>query len=230
MTRPRHAIFANQRQFNTAAANLARDCDVMALIIKRTGLPLPRKYPADFSGLSRIIVGQQVSAQSAAVIWSRFEIALSPFLPETLLASHDVELKGVGLSAGKLRTLRALSHAIVDDGLDLSSLADADEATIVSQLTAIHGIGPWTVDIYLMFALARRDAFASGDLALQLAVQHHFRMKQRPTVAEMDRIAKRWRPARAVAAHLLWHDYADARRALRAEKHQRATPSRKAKI
>ena len=81
-------------------------------------------------------------------------------------------------------------------------------------LTAVHGIGPWTADIYLLFALARRDAFAPGDLALQLAVQHHFKLERRPTAEELTRIAERWRPARAVAARLLWADYAFARRAL----------------
>ncbi|MBS0270896.1 MAG: hypothetical protein JSS54_18230, partial [Proteobacteria bacterium] len=62
--------------------------------------------------------------------------------------------------------------------------------------------------------LARRDAFAPGDLALQLAVQHHFKLERRPTADELEEIAERWRPARAVAARLLWADYAFRRRAL----------------
>ncbi|MBA2126250.1 hypothetical protein DLM45_08440 [Hyphomicrobium methylovorum] len=186
----------------------------MALILERTGLPPQRKFPLGFAGLSRIIIGQQLSIQSAAAIWSRFESSLLPLQPETLLARTDADFQGIGLSAGKLRTLRALSRAIVDDGLDLVSLDNADDATIVSRLTSVHGIGPWTADIYLMFALARRDAFACGDLALQLVVQHHLRLKSRPTTKDMERIAERWRPARAVAAHLLWADYAHARTAL----------------
>jgi DNA-3-methyladenine glycosylase II len=186
----------------------------MSLILKRTGIPPARRFPADISGLSKIIVGQQLSAQSAAAIWGRVSAAFDPFAPEALLATNDADLKALGLSNGKIRTLRALSRAVVEDGLDITAMNTLDDLAIIETLTAIHGIGPWTADIYIMFALARRDAFASGDLALQLAVQHHFRLKARPTARELEQIAERWRPSRAVAAHLLWADYAFARRAL----------------
>src|SRR5262249_28870345 len=115
--------------------------------------------------------------------------------------------------SGKIKTLKAISQAIID-GLDFAVINEADDATIISQLTAIRGIGPWTADIYMLFALARRDAFAPGDLALQLAIQHHFKLKSRPTAEEALNIAERWRPSRAIAARLLWADYAVARRAL----------------
>lgn len=193
---------------------LEEQCGVMSRILKRTGLPPPRDFPADFSGLAKIVVGQQLSAQSAAAIWTRIKEALIPFTPEMVQAAGDSELKSLGLSSGKIRTLRALSLAVLEDGLDFDDLNAAEDDVIIERLTAIHGIGPWTADIYLLFALARRDAFAPGDLALQLAVQHHFKLKVRPTRDEMEQIAERWRPARAVAARILWADYAFARRAL----------------
>jgi DNA-3-methyladenine glycosylase II len=186
----------------------------MSRILKRNGLPPPRDFPADFSGLAKIIVGQQLSAQSAAAIWVRLSAALSPFTAQAVQTSSDDDLKSLGLSTGKIRTLRALSVAVLSDGLDFEMLNIADDETIIERLTAIHGIGPWSADIYLLFALGRRDAFASGDLALQLAAQHHFKLERRPTAAELEIIAERWRPARAVAARLLWADYAFARRAL----------------
>lgn len=229
MTQPRHKTLATERQFKTAATALARQCEIMSLILKRTGIPPARRFPADISGLSKIIVGQQLSTQSAAAIWGRVSSAFDPFAPEALLASNDADLKALGLSNGKIRTLRALSRAVVEDGLDITLLNTLDDTAIIETLTAIHGIGPWTADIYIMFALARRDAFASGDLALQLAVQHHLRLKNRPTASELEHIAERWRPSRAVAAHLLWADYAFARRSLlqNAEK-KRVINSRKA--
>src|SRR5262249_5638347 len=124
------------------------------------------------------------------------------------------DLKQLGLSNGKIRTLRALSLAVLEEGLDFKILNAAEDRAIIERLTAIHGIGPWTADIYLLFALARRDAFAARDLALQPAAQHHFKLDRRPTAEELEHIAERWRPARAVAARLLWADYAFARRAL----------------
>lgn len=214
MARPRHVTVKTGRQLEAAAAMLAQQCRVMSRILKRTGLPPPRNFPPDFSGLAKIVVGQQLSAQSAAAIWARVEQALLPFTPEAMLAHSDNDLKLLGLSNGKIQTLKALSRAVLEDGLDFPALNTADEHIIVERLTAVHGIGPWTADIYLLFALARRDAFAPGDLALQLAVQHHFKLERRPTAEELERIAERWRPARAVAARLLWADYAFARRAL----------------
>jgi DNA-3-methyladenine glycosylase II len=214
LTRQRHATVTTERQLKAAAAMLARQCKVMSRILKRTGVPPPRDFPADFSGLAKIIVGQQLSAQSAAAIWARMAQALSPFTPDAIRASSDNDLKLLGLSNGKIRTLRALSLAVLEDGLDFETLNAAPNNAVVERLTAIHGIGPWTADVYLLFALERRDAFAPGDLALQLAVQHHFKLERRPTAEELELIAERWRPARAVAARLLWADYAFARRAL----------------
>jgi DNA-3-methyladenine glycosylase II len=204
------------RQLEAAAAELALQCKVMARILKRTGVPPARDFPADLSGLAKIVVGQQLSAQSAAAIWSRVAAAISPFEAEALLARDDADLKALGLSNGKIRTLKAIARAVVDEGLDFNALNAAADAIIVERLTAVRGIGPWTADIYLLFALARRDAFAPGDLALQLAVQHHFKLAARPTSEELETIAERWRPSRAVAARLLWADYAFARQKLRA--------------
>jgi len=218
VTGPRHATVTNDRQLRAAATALARQCKIMSSILKRTGLPAPRHFPADFSGLAKIVVGQQLSTHSAAAIWARVEQALSPVAAETILSTDDAGLKSLGLSNGKVRTLRALSRAVIDDGLDFGILNVADDRTIVERLTAVHGIGPWTADIYILFALARKDAFASGDLALQLAVQHHFKLDRRPTAEELERIAERWRPSRAIAARLLWADYAFARRALLASR------------
>jgi DNA-3-methyladenine glycosylase II len=214
VARPRHVTVKTERQLKAAAAMLAQQCRVMSRILKRTGLPPPRDFPTDFSGLAKIVVGQQLSAQSAAAIWTRVELALSPFTPEMMLARGDNDLKLLGLSNGKIRTLKALSRALLEDGLDFQTLNIADEHIIVETLTAVHSIGPWTADIYILFALGRRDAFAPGDLALQLAAQHHFELERRLTAEELERIAERWRPARAVAARLLWADYAFARRAL----------------
>jgi DNA-3-methyladenine glycosylase II len=203
-----------ERQLKAAALMLAGQCKIMSRILKRTALPSLRDFPADFSGLAKIVVGQQLSTQSANAIWARVAGALFPFTPEAMRDASDNDLKLLGLSNGKIRTLRALSRAVIEDGLDFEQLNTADDHIIVERLTAIYGIGPWTADIYLLFALARRDAFAPGDLALQLAAQHHFRLERRPTADELVRIAERWRPARAVAAQLLWADYAVARRAL----------------
>ena len=74
-------------------------------------------------------------------------------------------------------------------------------------LTALPGIGPWSADIYMLFCLGRADAFAAGDLALQIAAARALRLSERPSREELLAIAERWRPWRGVAAHMLWAYY-----------------------
>ena len=100
------------------------------------------------------------------------------------------------------------SRAATADGLDLARLDRLPDAEVHAALTAVSGIGPWTADIYLMFCLGRADAWAAGDLALQLAAQQAFGLDERPDRQAMLELAERWRPWRGVAARLLWSYYA----------------------
>src|SRR6266545_3322232 len=121
-------------------------------------------------------------------------------------------LSRAGLSAPKIRTLKAIAKAIDRGEIDLAALADrpADEAH--AALTALHGIGPWTADIYLLFCLGHPDAWPAGDLALQEAVRLAFALKARPSSREMQPLADGWRPWRGVAARVLWSYYRVVRR------------------
>jgi DNA-3-methyladenine glycosylase II len=192
---------------------LRRKCPDLRRAHAIAGDPPLRKHAAGFEGLARIVVGQQLSLASAQAIWSRMQTAIRSMTPEAFLTLSDEELRAVGLSAGKVRTLRALSESIVD-GLDLDALSDAPEEDVHAALTALPGIGPWTADIYLLFCLGRADAFAAGDLALQTAVRPILGLDVRPSRDELFDIAERWRPWRGVAAHLLWAYYKVADRAL----------------
>ena len=117
------------------------------------------------------------------------------------------ELARLGLSRPKIKTLKAISAAIAKGAIDLEALAgmEADEAH--AALTALHGIGPWTADIYLLFCLGHADAWPAGDLALQEAARLAFGLKRRPTGRDMVKLAEEWRPWRGVAAHMLWNYY-----------------------
>ncbi len=173
----------------------------------RAGPPPLRRRPNGFPGLARIIVGQQLSVASASAIWSRVEALVRPFEPDALLAHDDAGLRAAGLSAGKIRTLRTVSDALVRREVDLEAMADAGDEDVRAQLTALRGIGPWTADIYVMFCLGRADAWAPGDLALQHAVQHAVGLDARPGPKDMVAHAEQWRPWRAVAARMLWAYY-----------------------
>lgn len=181
-----------------------RKCPAIRRLHDMLGDPPLRRRPAGFEGLSRIIVAQQLSVASAAAIWTRVETAVAPFAPDSLLSLNDETLRGCGLSAGKVRTLRNIARAVEADELQIESLGALTDTEIHEQLTRVSGIGPWTADIFLMFCLGRRDAFAAGDLALQVATEAAFGLDGRPTAAELLEIAERWRPWRGIAARLLW--------------------------
>jgi DNA-3-methyladenine glycosylase II len=116
------------------------------------------------------------------------------------------------LSAAKIRTLRAIASALDSGALDLNGLVDEDADVAHAALTAVHGIGPWTADIYLLTCLGHSDAWPAGDLALQEAARLAFSLAARPTAKEMLPLAEAWRPWRGVAARVLWTYYRSLKR------------------
>lgn len=188
------------------AALCAQD-PVMARIVAEGARPPLRKRAPGFPGLVAIVVSQQVSTASAKAIQSRVEARFPALDAATLLDADDLLLRACGLSAPKMRTLRAAAQAILNGDLPLDQLhaAPADEAH--AALVAVKGIGPWTADIYLLFCLGHPDAFPAGDLALQEAARLAYGLESRPRPAELETLAERWRPWRGVAAKTLWAYY-----------------------
>ena len=162
-------------------------------------------------GLASIVVSQQLSTASANAIWGRLEAALDPLDPQTVRRARTAKLARAGLSAPKIRTLKAIASAINRGELDLKALngLPADEAH--RRLTAIHGIGPWTADIYLLFCLGHADAWPAGDLALQEAARLLLGLRARPSSRDMGPLAESWRPWRGAAACMLWTYYRAAK-------------------
>jgi DNA-3-methyladenine glycosylase II len=200
-------IIESEADIRAGVKALRRKCATMRHVHDAAGDPPLRRRPAGFEGLARIIVGQQLSIASAAAIWERTAAACQPFVPATILRLTDRKLAGAGLSKPKIRTLRAIATAC-SNGLDLAALDSVKDAEIHAALTEVVGIGPWTADIYIMFCLGRADAWAPGDLALQIAAQRALALAERPDKDEMMDLAERWRPWRAVAARMLWAYYA----------------------
>lgn len=201
-------IIETEDDVRTGVRALRRKCPILRHAHDLAGDPPLRRRQPGFEGLARIIVGQQLSIASAAAIWGRFEEALRPLDAAKVLAAPDEVLRAAGLSGGKIRTLRAISTAATTGQLDFKALEMAPEAVVHDSLRRVSGIGPWTADIYLMFCLGRADAFAAGDLALQIAAAIAAKQGERLTLDELEAMAERWRPWRGVAARLLWAYYA----------------------
>ncbi|MCD6284789.1 MAG: DNA-3-methyladenine glycosylase 2 family protein [Anaerolineae bacterium] len=197
--------------FAQAIAELAgRDRD-LAGAVARWGEPPFWTHEPGFPGLVREILSQQVSLESANAAFAKLGRRIVPIAPEGFLSLDDTTLKEVGFSRQKTRYVRGLAEAIVGGTLDLDEVGRMVAGEARQALLAVKGIGPWTADTYLLFALRRPDAWPSGDLALAKAIQELRGMESVPSYAEVDGIAEGWRPWRAVAARILWYAYLRAR-------------------
>lgn len=176
-------------------------------VAERAGAFSLRRREAGFAGLCAIVCGQQLSTASAAAIRARLFAAFDPFDHETVRRARTDKLKRLGLSAPKIKSIREIGKAIARGRIDLAGVGDMDADTAHAALTALHGVGPWSADIYLLFCLGHADAFPAGDLAVQESARIAFGLRNRPDAKQMAKMAEAWRPWRGVAAHLLWAYY-----------------------
>jgi DNA-3-methyladenine glycosylase II len=184
----------------------------LARLVDIAGCPTLRRRPAGFSGLCAIICAQQLSTASAAAIWGRLAGAFDPFDHDAIRRARANKLARIGLSRPKIKSIKAISRAIAKGAIDFDALAGMEAQHAHAALTALHGVGPWTADIYLLFCLGHADAWPTGDLALQEAARLAFGLKRRPLPSDMMKLAEEWRPLRGVAAHLLWNYYRAVKR------------------
>lgn len=181
---------------------LAARVPEFARVLDQTGaLPL-RRRSGGFPAMLQAICGQQLSVASAAAVWNRLcEAGINE--PETVLTAGEAQLRACGLSRPKVRYAIALAEA----GIDYDALATMHEDRAIATLTAVKGIGTWTAEIYLKFAIGRADVLAAGDLALQESARIIFELPERPNEKELRAMAIPWSPWRAVAARILWAYY-----------------------
>ncbi|MBU6456812.1 MAG: DNA-3-methyladenine glycosylase [Bradyrhizobium sp.] len=197
----------SQADLEDAIHALLRQDPRLQPIYDLTGMPALRRREPGFSGLAHIVTGQQLSTASASAIWARVSAAFDPFDPEKLRKARAERLGRLGLSAAKIKTLKSIARELAAERLNLDVLANEDADAAHNTLTALHGIGPWTADVYLLFCLGHGDAWPAGDLAVQEAVKIGLGLKTRPTPKEMAPLAEPWRPMRGAAAHLWWSYY-----------------------
>lgn len=184
------------------AAHLAAVCPVWARVLPQLG-PLPLRRRADgFPAICDAIVAQQISTAAASAIAGRMQAA--GLVSAATIADADPQaLRDAGLSWQKISYLQGIARADVD----WPALRDLPDDEVAARLIALPGVGRWTADIYLKFALGRSDAFASGDLALAESARLLYGLPDRPRPAALVALAQPWRPWRAVAARALWAYY-----------------------
>ena len=197
----------SQADLDDAVKALLRLDPRLKPVLKIAGMPALRRRAPGFEGLAQIVTGQQVSVASASAIWGRVSGAYTPFHHDALHRARADRLGRLGLSAAKIKTLKGIARELVAERLNLDVLAEEDADAAHNTLTKLHGIGPWTADVYLLFCLGHGDAWPAGDVALQEAIKVGLGLAARPTEKQMAPLAEPWRPLRGAAAHLWWSYY-----------------------
>lgn len=185
---------------------IAADSDLASIEVRAGPLPW-RTRPPGFPGLLQAIVAQQISNQAAAAIWGRLRAVGGALEPAGMLALSDEALRAAGLSRPKVAHARALAGAFLDGTLEPAAIAAMDDEAAVAAIAAVRGLGRWTAEVYLLFALGRPDVFPAGDIALAASAAHLKGLAARPNPVALRALADAWRPARALAARLLWHHW-----------------------
>jgi DNA-3-methyladenine glycosylase II len=176
-------------------------------LIAKHGAPTLTPSKDAVHSLARAIVGQQLSGKAASTIWGRvLDLYPRRKLPRaaTILATPDAKLRAAGLSAAKTAAVKDLARHVVEKRLVPSRLPAATDEEVAAMLLPVRGIGPWSVDMFLMFALARPDVLPVGDLGIKKGMQRHFKLRALPEADRMVKLAAPWRPYRSVAAWYMW--------------------------
>ncbi|GGH22867.1 DNA-3-methyladenine glycosylase family protein [Mucilaginibacter phyllosphaerae] len=181
-------------------------------IIKQHGYPPFWSRPNTFESLVHIILEQQVSLASALSALNKLRERVQEITPACILLLTDAEMRECYCSRQKTAYIRYLAAAIISGQINLEGFEQMEDDAIRRQLTALKGIGNWTVDVYLMFALQHTDVFPVGDLAIVNAVKRLKGLPKETPKEELVMIAEQWRPYRTVASMLLWHYYLSDRK------------------
>lgn len=190
-----------------ATVRLATGDPMLGRLVRRNGTPPSWFREPGFATLVLLILEQQVSLASAAAAYRRLEAELEVVEPACFSRLSDARLRAIGFSRQKASYCRALATAIEVGAVSLAGMAAQSDDDARAELTALRGVGPWTAECYLLFALRRADAWPNGDRALLVSLGTARGDADVPTSAAAETHAEQWRPWRSVAARILWHAY-----------------------
>ena len=195
--------------WSQAEAHLRASGPILKEVIERTGPCGLSVQEGGFVTVVDSIIGQQLSNKVAKVLRARFRTLFADGIPEPqqLLTFADDALRGCGFSRAKTRYVRALAEAVASGKLDFDALHQADDETVVQTLTELPGIGRWTAEMYLIFALNRPDVLPLGDAAVVAALRTLYPLPEKQWESQALEIAEPWRPWRSVASWYLWRHH-----------------------
>lgn len=169
-----------------------------------------------FSDLVDIVIHQQLAGRAAVAISSRVKKLLGePLTPKNVLMADPQLLRATGLSGAKLIAITGVAQWAEDGQLPLSNFASMSDEEVMAHLCTIRGIGPWSVEMFLMFSLGRMDIWPCGDLGVRKGFRHSFGLEAVPTAKELNALGERFRPYRSLVAWYMWRSLSDPSPALK---------------
>ncbi|OGK25162.1 hypothetical protein A3A46_00600 [Candidatus Roizmanbacteria bacterium RIFCSPLOWO2_01_FULL_37_13] len=175
-------------------------------VVNKVGVLGPMISNDYFSDLCEIIINQQLSDKAAATIFTRFKkiFPKGEITPQSLLKLSDEKIRSCGTSNAKVSFLKDLAKKILAEELQLDELDKLTDELVITELTKVKGIGPWSAEMFLMFTLGRADIFSHGDLGLRNAIKKLYKFKKEPTKKQIEKIVEKWIPYRTYASRILW--------------------------
>ncbi len=192
------------RYWQQASSDLAQTDPVLAQFVTCFAGAMLVSRGDPFATLVRSIVGQQISVKAADSIWTRLLAVLPELTAPELLSCKPANLRACGLSARKVEYVVDLARHFDEGQIDVAHWSAMSDSEIISELTAVRGIGVWTAEMFLIFNQLRPDVFPLDDIGLQKAVARHYCHGERPGRRLLVEHGERWRPWRSVATWYLW--------------------------
>jgi len=189
-----------------AVLQLKRLDPVMRAVVERVGPYRIEFREPSFDTLVRSIIYQQLSGAVAKVLVERLRAAMPDglILPGAVLQLLPEQMRALGLSTAKTAYIRELARHTIEGTVDFPSLIDVPDEEVIAALTQVKGIGVWTAQMFLIFALRRNDVLPLGDLGVRKAMQREYGLAELPKPVTMLELAAPWRPYCSVASWYLW--------------------------
>ena len=194
-----------------ALQQLGKRDPMIKALTRQFGTPPLWQRPQSFATLVHIVLEQKVSLASAKAVMQRVHHLCPDFSAQQFLTVSAHDLRTAGISERKVSYCYSMAEALVSGELNLASLRKLPDQAVLDTLMCVRGIGPWTAGVYLLMAMRRPDAWASGDRALVVSLAESAELETVPDYTTFDEHALRWQPHRGTAARVLWHAYLSRR-------------------
>jgi len=157
-----------------------------------------------FESLVSSVISQQLATAAAKTIKTRFVLECGKVTPKNVAKMELTQLRGAGLSGAKSKTIQGLASAALEKAVDFKNLHEMADEQVYQNLTKLWGIGPWTVDMFMMFQLGRLDIWPTGDLGVRRGWEKIHILKAEITPDELEKKGEKFRPHRSVVAWYCW--------------------------